>query len=99
MGIKRLTSDLKPYGETVILGHNVSTTRPYPTHAVIDGPSMVYYLFYKLQSYKSQLPDRHAFDVLPTYVELGGAVEVFMDTLEEQDIKVYDHTATSEPVD
>lgn len=91
MGIPRLTQDLAPYEDNVLLtGHKPLSedTRPCITRAVIDGPSLVYAVFSRLlpfQSHKVKPTDAPA---TPSYSEINDGVLHFLRDLESHGVRI-----------
>lgn len=107
MGIPRLIQTLEPFAERVILGEsdsadqtsNKNTSPPLHrvTSVVIDGPSLVYHIYYCLLSLKASQKNRlqsskafasstpshpHLFPSQPTYLEINQAVLSFITHLQ-----------------
>lgn len=63
MGIPHLTQHLLPFSDTVLLSRKVEAKQEEPQNIdsiVIDGPSLVYHVFWRLQSssgQKANFPD------------------------------------------
>lgn len=75
MGISRLSQDLLPYAEAVVLGKpDTTTTTPSTTIdcLIIDGPSLVYFVYNKLLAHQ----DLHSLTpspLPPSYAEINAA--------------------------
>ena len=100
MGIPKLTQTLQPFAERVILGAHSSKNNdqqnrspissiPKVTSVVIDGPSMVYHIYHRLISVKTQSltpfnhrslspKSRHPLLFQSTYAEINHAVLTFI---------------------
>lgn len=83
MGIPRLTSHVQPYLTPTILGcsdHDCPLHNPHSRPLVIDGPALVYAVYYRLLACK---PERlNALDAQPSYREIGDAVVRFLEEVE-----------------
>lgn len=90
MGVPRLTQDLHPYAENAILdgqqGEETSAVRV--SNLVLDGPSLVYHVYNKLYTSKC-LQLVSAFETLPTYHEINGAVKHFLDDIENSGVSMH----------
>lgn len=84
MGIPRLSQDLHPYTERVVLGQPQQTSLAVDASSVqtliIDGPSVVYFVYNKLLAYKSLGSAPAAVAVL-TYEEINRASQYFLHQL------------------
>jgi len=86
MGIPRLTQDLNPYTERIALGRGDSQGLFNFQRLIIDGPSLVYFVYNKLLAVK--LSHRLAPPgAVPTYLELNNAVLQLLVDLEEQGVE------------
>ncbi|EXJ90430.1 hypothetical protein A1O1_03531 [Capronia coronata CBS 617.96] len=94
MGIPRLSQDLQPYMERVILGKTVQTSPPHDAtniHSLIlDGPSIVYYVYNKLLAYKTvgSSTSTAAAVPVPTYEEINQASHRFLDQLTSHGLEI-----------
>lgn len=90
MGIPRLSQDLRPYAEGVTLHSSSQGSHQNPdviSSMVIDGPSLVYYVYHKLLAYKSlRTPTLVA--QIPTYHEINEALRQFLSNLEADNVEV-----------
>ena len=86
MGIPHLSQYLAPFAVTKVLGCQTSGCEKHrmrpgvPKNLIIDGPGLAYYVYYKVQGYKS--PDWNDLDATPTYTEVGDAFLAFLRELE-----------------
>ena len=84
MGIPRLTRHLLPFFETVILageqhGRCSPNAIPYVGSVVIDGPSLVYHVYFRLLSWMPLAPNVAAsFDSQPTCQEVSVGVMTYL---------------------
>ena len=93
MGIPRLSQDLLPYSEQrylgTALGQSPRTKDRVITSLIIDGPSVVYYIYNKLLAYKtSSTPTLTA--QLPSYVEINQALHEFLSEIEDRGVELQD---------
>lgn len=74
MGIQSLTKHILPYAETVVLGGSPSETDTPPRvgSVVIDGPSLVYHVYYKLLAWSDLTCD--TIDPQPTCDQVSRGV-------------------------
>ncbi|KAL9638644.1 MAG: hypothetical protein Q9164_001423 [Protoblastenia rupestris] len=87
MGIPYLLKNLQPYASFSILGcsssdcntHKSIHDRPV-TKIVIDGPALVYYVYYQTLARKQA--KSYSLGVVPSYKELGQGVLAFLNTLQ-----------------
>ena len=90
MGIPRLTSYLQPYFTSTILGCSTLDCCEHgrqSTILVIDGPGLVYAVYYRLLAWKSQ--SLTALDAQPSYREIGNATVQFLEQLRACGIIMY----------
>jgi hypothetical protein len=88
MGIERLTQDILPYGETVLIGN--SSKRPDTTNItdlVIDGPSLVYHVYNKLLLLRTFEAGVGAVQY-PNYREITDGVLYLLSELESHGAKI-----------
>lgn len=88
MGIPRLTSDLARHGEPVRLGQ--STTRsdiPTVRYVVIDGPSLVYHVYYRLFSLTSS--KSNPLQAQPSSLEVQHGVRTLLTKLQDHGVEMY----------
>ncbi|KIV84600.1 hypothetical protein PV11_00372 [Exophiala sideris] len=93
MGIPRLSQDLLPYAERVSLGtssgQSPQAKQGVVTSVIIDGPSLVYYIYNKLLAYKSaSTPTLTAH--LPSYAEINQALTQFLSEIEDRGVVLQD---------
>lgn len=89
MGIPSLTKHLSQYTETVVLSGN-SVTPGGPPHiqsVVIDGPSLVYHVYYRLLAWADIAYD--APDIQPTCDEVSRGVVSFLLQLKDRGVKIH----------
>lgn len=72
MGISYLTKHLTPYAETVSLGKPTDQGPPCVQSVVIDGPSLVYHVYYRLLAWTD--PTCDVLDIQPTCDEVSRGV-------------------------
>lgn len=73
MGISYLTKHLLPYAETVLLGRPAGQDGPPRAQSVvIDGPSLVYHVYYRLLAWTD--PTCDALDIQPSCDEVSQGV-------------------------
>ncbi|KAI1618824.1 XPG domain containing-domain-containing protein [Exophiala viscosa] len=93
MGIPRLSQDLLPYSEQrylgTPLGQSPRTKDRVITSLIIDGPSLVYYIYNKLLAYKSSTTPTLTAQ-LPSYVEINQALDQFLSELEDRGVGLQD---------
>jgi hypothetical protein len=82
MGIRRLMSDLLPYATPAIIGQAAGPAQDEAsvTNIVIDGPSLAYFIYRKLATYRA-LEAGTGPARLPTYAEVGKAYSFFLSEL------------------
>jgi hypothetical protein len=87
MGIPRLSQDLLPYAERVTLHSSSQGSQQQNLDAIssliIDGPSLVYYVYHKLLAYKS-LSTPTLVVQIPTYREINETLRHFLSELEAE---------------
>ncbi|KAL2432261.1 hypothetical protein ABEF95_005004 [Exophiala dermatitidis] len=96
MGIPRLSQDLHPYADHVILGQTQSSSTAPPSEEsgkhvhslIIDGPSLVYYIYNKLLGYKAFRSCTTAAISIPSYLEINQAAHHFLDDLTNHGVDV-----------
>jgi hypothetical protein len=72
MGISYLTKHLLPYAETVSLRRKSDQDPPCVQSVVIDGPSLVYHVYYRLLAWTT--PAYDVLDIQPTCDEVSRGV-------------------------
>lgn len=89
MGVPRFMSDLLPYAKTATLGEPVQTNddRPNIRSVIIDGPSVIYYVYNKLVAYRAHEAGTGA-PRLPVYSEIIAATEFFLSELTAHEVKM-----------
>ncbi|KAG9781163.1 hypothetical protein KCU88_g3549, partial [Aureobasidium melanogenum] len=98
MGIPRLSQDLHPYADHVILGQSQSFSTALPSEEsgkdvhslIIDGPSLVYYIYNKLLGYKAFRSCTTTAISIPSYQEINQAAHHFLDELTSHGVDVSD---------
>lgn len=92
MGIPRLISHLEPYAVSTVLGCKTAKCNEHQRleRAIIDGPSLVYHVYHRILAHKS--PSKNHIDAVPSYEELGKAILVFLDELENHGLAMYAST-------
>lgn len=92
MGISKLRQDLIPYAEEVVLGDATGSSSrsvlPIIRKVVIDGPSLVYYVYSRLYP-RSDLV-KAGVDVQPSYTEISRGVAEFLATLATSQTDMFD---------
>lgn len=94
MGIPRLTSHIQPYLIPTVLGCSTPDCKNHPNFQkapeklIIDGPGLAYYLYYRLLAHKPYSLD--GLDAVPSYDELGRAILIFLDELQDHHVIMYD---------
>lgn len=87
MGIQSLTRHILPYAETVILGNGQSQDAPPSVKSVIiDGPSLVYHVYYRLLAWKDIRCD--AIDPQPTCDQVSRGVATCLVDLANRGIEM-----------
>ncbi|KAJ5994660.1 hypothetical protein N7451_010384 [Penicillium sp. IBT 35674x] len=89
MGIPSLTKHLSQYTETVVLSGD-SVTPGGPPHirsVVIDGPSLVYHVYYRLLAWADIAYD--ALDIQPTCDEVSWGVVSFLLQLKDRGVEIH----------
>lgn len=95
MGIPYLTKHLLPYAESVLLGDGPSCSDG-PTRVssvVIDGPSLVYHVYYRLLAWLE--PDDDMLDIQPTCDEVSRGVMHFLLHLRERNVEMLEYPTPS----
>lgn len=88
MGIPNFSRDLGRHGESVILGEPIAgDARPVVQSIVIDGPGLVYHVYYRLLACTS--PTLDPLYAQPSCREISDGVHRFLLELCEQGIKMY----------
>ena len=94
MGIPYLIKRLQPFAISSMLGskHPTCTANAEPNSddinsAVIDGPSLAYFIYYRLLAHKSASLSQ--IDAVPSYAEIGRGVLAFLEQLEHCGLCVY----------
>lgn len=90
MGIPRLTSYLQPYFTSTVLGcsnHDCSLHKKRSTGLIIDGPGLIYAIYYRLLAWKPA--SLNALDAQPSYREIGNATVQFLEQLTACGIAMY----------
>lgn len=92
MGIPHLLHHLQPYATKVFLtpsDHGNQQEPPESTsrHAIIDGPALAYHVYYICVNKREGA--RNAFEVIPSYRELGSATLAWLDQIQQYDVKMY----------
>lgn len=90
MGIPYLTKHLLPYADSVLLGggpdgQNLDQT-PCVRAIVIDGPSLVYHVYYRLLAWMG--PAHDVLDMQPTCNEVSRAVVTCLVELSRRGIEM-----------
>ena len=89
MGIPNLSRDLEPYQEEIILGKgNIESKATSIQSIVIDGPALVYFLYYRLLS-STESRVLHALDAQPSYQQICQAATTFLVALQGNEVGVY----------
>lgn len=90
MGIPRLSRDLEPYAETIVLGkqsregHSASEV----TRIVIDGPSLVYHIYNALIHSNDDFA-RELLGELPSYININACLRQFLLDVQGCGVKMY----------
>ncbi|KAJ5116507.1 hypothetical protein N7456_000855 [Penicillium angulare] len=89
MGIQSLTKHVLPYAETVVLDGGPSTTNSPPRvrSVVIDGPSLVYHVYYKLLAWSDLTCDK--IDPQPTCDQVSRGVASCLLQLKGRGIEIH----------
>lgn len=87
MGIPRLTTQISPYGESIIWKKQVQRLVEHQGDVIIDGPSFAYYIHKLCLTTKSNA--RNALEALPTYPELGEAAVTWLNQIESFGLHMY----------
>ncbi|KAJ5261473.1 hypothetical protein N7478_012068 [Penicillium angulare] len=89
MGIQSLTKHVLPYAETVVLDGSPSKTDlpPCVRSVVIDGPSLVYHVYYKLLAWSDLICDK--IDPQPTCDQVSRGVASCLLQLKGRGIKIH----------
>ena len=92
MGIPHLTRHLLPFSETVTLsgehGYPQQEGSPYVSSVVIDGPSLVYHVYFRLLSWATSARSVAIFDAQPTCHEVSIGVMMYLLQLAALDVKM-----------
>jgi hypothetical protein len=90
MGIPYLTKHLLPYADSVLLGGGLDDQKldetPCVRSIVIDGPSLVYHVYYRLLVWMGPVHD--VLDMQPTCNEVSRAVVTCLLELSRQGIEM-----------
>lgn len=99
MGIPKLMQDLLPYAEAIVLGcpreEQPRLTLPVIRKVVIDGPSLVYYVYSRL--YPRCDSSVAGVDAQPSYTEIHLGVVEFLATLTSRQIDMSDSHGLNPP--
>lgn len=96
MGIPKLLQDLRPYAEDVNIGRCPDgSTLPTLEKVVIDGPSMVHFVYSRILRRRD--PSSIGVDVQPSYKEISVGVVKFLRDLLSRDIDMLDRRFSSSP--
>ena len=89
MGVPRFMSDLLPYAKTATLGEPVQANdeRSNIRSIIVDGPSVVYYVYNKLVAYRAFGAGTGA-PRLPVYSEIIAGTEFFLSELTAHEVKM-----------
>ncbi|KAJ5377896.1 uncharacterized protein N7496_005305 [Penicillium cataractarum] len=90
MGIPYLTKHLLPYADSVLLGGGADdqpNEAPRVRSVVIDGPSLVYHVYYRLLAWMSPVHD--VLDIQPTCNEVSRAVVTCLLELTRRGIEIH----------
>ncbi|OOQ86767.1 hypothetical protein PEBR_19915 [Penicillium brasilianum] len=91
MGIPYLTKHLIPYADSVFLGEDADDQKqdeaPRVRSVVIDGPSLVYHVYYRLLAWMSPVHD--VLDLQPTCNEVSRAVVTCLLELTRRGIEIH----------
>lgn len=87
MGIPYLTKHLLPYADTVVLGTDDAPDGPPRIRSVvIDGPSLVYHVYYRLLAWTD--PSVDVLDIQPTCDEVSRGVVAFLLQLGQRGVEM-----------
>lgn len=87
MGIPYLTKHLLPYADTVVLGGDDEPDGlPRIQSIVIDGPSLVYHVYYRLLAWTDSSID--VLDIQPTCDEVSRGVVAFLLQLGQRGVEM-----------
>jgi hypothetical protein len=90
MGIPYLTKHLLPYADSVLLGGGPDDQKldetPRVRSVVIDGPSLVYHVYYRLLAWMGPVHD--VLDLQPTCNEVSRAVVTCLMELAREGIQM-----------
>ena len=90
MGVSHFTSDLSRQGDPVILGRqSPGDNRPSMQSVVIDGPGLVYYVYYRILSFQPTAPDPLLLQ--PTPSEVSDGVVFLLSNLLNNGVEMYVH--------
>jgi hypothetical protein len=99
MGISKLRQDLLPYAEEISLGSPIrkrsNSALPVIRKVVIDGPSLVYYVYARL--YPRRDSSMAGVDAQPSYTEINSGVAEFLEVLTTRQIDMFDSHCPSSP--
>jgi hypothetical protein len=91
MGIPKLRQDLLPYAEEIVLGCQreglSKLSLPVIRNVVIDGPSLVYYIYSRLYS-RCGLSEG-SIDAQPSYTEINAGVVEFLTALTSREVDMF----------
>ena len=90
MGIPRMFGHIQSLAIPRTLGCQTNDCDEHPTrqNISIDGPSLAFYINYRILAYRS--PSTSPVDAVPSYSELGNATIIFLDELRRQGALMYD---------
>lgn len=84
MGIPKLFTDLQRYNERIALASKDHPDGHQSVHVVIDGPSLVYFVYSRLAAFKAT--NRSILDRIPTYSEINTAYLELLEDLEHHGV-------------
>ncbi|OAP60564.1 hypothetical protein AYL99_05566 [Fonsecaea erecta] len=91
MGIPRLSQDLSPYADHVVLGTSPQASLPPEAigikHLIIDGPSLVYWVYNKLVAYQ-RLSSPKGATLPPTYLEINRTLHHVLDDFQSNGVDI-----------
>jgi hypothetical protein len=85
MGIPKLTSDLQQLTEQTILGRSKANKTICVQNLVVDGPSLVYYVFHRLLAFKTA-KGFGPLDNAPNYSEISEGIKRLLGDLESHGV-------------
>ncbi|KIX95557.1 uncharacterized protein Z520_08677 [Fonsecaea multimorphosa CBS 102226] len=91
MGISRLSQDLSPYADHVVLGTSPQT--PLPPEAtiikdlIVDGPSLVYWVYNRLVAYQ-RLNSPTSAALPPTYLEINNTLHHMLNDFQAHGVNI-----------